>query len=308
MKLNEQLLQQVREGKASIEYNGSDADFEKLDKLTAYIFPKDDWETPSYFRYYFCHDQEGSEYMMFSNTTPTGLTPIPLDDFFKVEKVTHVLAYGLTTKVWTLKNGKYGCSECCFGDCDCDIEERCTVRGGRKNCKHCKGMGWIPETEATPIPLDRFFEVEWDREQEDILCLVERCENGDIKRECKKHCGMSYCDEYGCINGKTGTGELAPKPPAPDHVPDTGNMMEVPEVLVSEHIEAIRSCAEYTSEQESKSHSSITIDYMGRFAEWCAANAFDFTSLGWYRRNALTEHYYTTTQLITLFFNSNPKS
>jgi len=61
----------------------------------------------------------------------------------------YIMAYGLKTKTWGLhENYGYGCAECCNGDCDCEGEERCRLRGRRKNCPHCKGEGWILKQDA----------------------------------------------------------------------------------------------------------------------------------------------------------------
>jgi len=57
-----------------------------------------------------------------------------------------IIAYGLKTRVWCLINGKYGCAECCNGD-RCDEDCTAKYKGRRKECPHCKGTGWIPESE-----------------------------------------------------------------------------------------------------------------------------------------------------------------
>lgn len=61
-------------------------------------------------------------------------------------------AYGLTTKVWHFndKTRKYGCAECCNGD---HGDDDCDHKYYRKNCPHCKGTGWIPESDVISGPL-----------------------------------------------------------------------------------------------------------------------------------------------------------
>ncbi len=168
-------------------------------------------------------------------------------------KAIHVMAYGLKTKVWTYKEGSgygFGCAECCHGDCDCDIDERCTVRGGRKNCQHCKGLGWIPATEATPIPLDRFFEGE--EYPIDYKAVPLRNRQGSATFEGKpsqeqidaanrlsdlaysklEKLPPRFAKELAEHNEKRKDEPKSWKDisiedlPAPDHVPDTGNMIE----------------------------------------------------------------------------------
>lgn len=74
-------------------------------------------------------------------------------DFEVVDKIDDhnlIEAYGLVTRYWTHERGKYGCSECCNGD-RCDEDCIAKYKGNRKNCPHCKGKGWIPETDAKQI-------------------------------------------------------------------------------------------------------------------------------------------------------------
>lgn len=65
-----------------------------------------------------------------------------------------ITAYGLTTRVWDFSATRgYGCAECCTGDrCDEDCTRETTpYKGNRKNCPHCKGLGWIPESEVNRV-------------------------------------------------------------------------------------------------------------------------------------------------------------
>jgi hypothetical protein len=61
-----------------------------------------------------------------------------------MEKYTIIKAFGLDTRTWTFNktNKKYGCAECCNGDgCDEDCDKK--YKGRRKDCPHCRGVGWI---------------------------------------------------------------------------------------------------------------------------------------------------------------------
>lgn len=61
---------------------------------------------------------------------------------------TQIIAYGLATRVWSYHGiSGYGCAECCNGD-RCDEDCHAPYKGRRKECPHCKGHGWIPESEA----------------------------------------------------------------------------------------------------------------------------------------------------------------
>jgi hypothetical protein len=66
-----------------------------------------------------------------------------------MSKEQKILAYGLETRTWGF-NDKYGygCAECCNGD-RCDEDCTAKYKGRRKDCPHCKGNGFIPESEAT---------------------------------------------------------------------------------------------------------------------------------------------------------------
>ncbi len=58
-----------------------------------------------------------------------------------------IRVYGLETRVWTVRDGSYGCAECCNGDrCDEDCDAK--YKGRRSQCPHCKGKGWIPVTDT----------------------------------------------------------------------------------------------------------------------------------------------------------------
>ena len=60
-----------------------------------------------------------------------------------------VIVNGLETRVWTHnKKYGYGCAECCDGD-RCDEDCTAKYKGNRKGCPHCKGLGWIPESEVS---------------------------------------------------------------------------------------------------------------------------------------------------------------
>jgi hypothetical protein len=65
-----------------------------------------------------------------------------------MSKEQKILAYGLETRTWWF-NDKYGygCAECCNGD-RCDEDCTAKYKGRRKDCPHCKGKGFIPESEA----------------------------------------------------------------------------------------------------------------------------------------------------------------
>jgi len=79
----------------------------------------------------------------------TAAKPEPVKPVEGEKDVKYITAYGLKTKVWCFKGEYgYGCAECCYGDCDCEGEERCRLRGRRNNCPHCKGKGWIPKQDA----------------------------------------------------------------------------------------------------------------------------------------------------------------
>jgi hypothetical protein len=52
---------------------------------------------------------------------------------------------------------EFGCAECCNGDCDCEVGERCKFKGNRKGCTYCKGECFYKTENDVPkiaVPLD----------------------------------------------------------------------------------------------------------------------------------------------------------
>ena len=87
--INEKLVQQVREGKASIWHTRERDDLHKIREILNRAFPEDKQTASGTSRYYFrsmAHNRWTDQLSM-----PTGLTPIPLDYFFKgeEEKIEH---------------------------------------------------------------------------------------------------------------------------------------------------------------------------------------------------------------------------
>jgi hypothetical protein len=55
------------------------------------------------------------------------------------------------------KGFEVGCAECCNGDCDCEVGERCKFKGNRKGCTYCKGECFYRTENDVPkvaVPLD----------------------------------------------------------------------------------------------------------------------------------------------------------
>jgi len=84
MNINEKLVTQVQEGKACIDNTESEPKkIYLLQRLTKAILPSYEFTPSGYYGYYSVKKSNTGLYWTYSDSLPTGLTPIPLDDFFK---------------------------------------------------------------------------------------------------------------------------------------------------------------------------------------------------------------------------------
>jgi len=89
--------------------------------------------------------KDGVSYWGYTPWCPVSTSAEVIERLKKMKSEPTIQAYGLTTRYYDFKNGEYGCAECCNGD-RCDEDCTAKYKGDRKNCPHCKGKGFIPES------------------------------------------------------------------------------------------------------------------------------------------------------------------
>ena len=317
--INENKVQQVREGKASIEFPLNKATPGNIDRLnqtaTAIkpLFPRGEFEGTN--RYYWL--EEGN--WLCDDTIPTGLTPIPLDDFFKGEECPDCGGGGIVTDIVAEM-------ECCGyteEDGSCCNNPRQVPRQVQEQCRRCEATGTLqtpPPQSSTLVEPELFYPVIYTVMQDRQKVFYPQSIKGKELTEPQ----IKYLLEVGYFDLRNAVIPFK-KPFYVDTVRKLIQQYDKEEISLSKLVEVLNEKATGLSAIEMHNRTLATtslppseekgVDYMGRFAEWLGDGFSKLFKGGW---ECFNDHYcekydldmddtLTTTQIITIFFNNQNK-
>ena len=151
--INEKLVQQVREGKASIEYKYAKSTVKNLNAVMRMLYPSEmTTDVVGGYKFYFNHPDRKGDYVC-RNINPIDLTPIPLDRFFKRQ------TYKLVKQ---------------YEGSDAELGEVVYLSNFGEYCPNNSLRGYKPEeieNNECWQPLDDFFKGEEDVTSANIECV-----------------------------------------------------------------------------------------------------------------------------------------